>query len=76
LEWEEKIPQPLWMKQHPIQLWQQIGLVLGQSLKWQAKTCIATDYILVHKEVKDKLVAALKTEHYKCYGEINIESIT
>ncbi|MBU2904259.1 aldehyde dehydrogenase [Arenibacter algicola] len=46
-------------------------IVWGKFLN-AGQTCIATDYILVHKEVKDKLVAALKQNITKCYGE-NIE---
>ncbi|MCM4164741.1 MULTISPECIES: aldehyde dehydrogenase [unclassified Arenibacter] len=33
------------------------------------QTCIATDYILVHEDVKDQLVAALIQNIGKCYGE-------
>ena len=46
-------------------------IVWGKFLN-AGQTCIATDYILVHKVVKDKLVAALKHNISKCYGE-NIE---
>ncbi|RAJ16018.1 aldehyde dehydrogenase [Arenibacter echinorum] len=46
-------------------------IVWGKFLN-AGQTCIATDYILVHREVKDKLVAALKQNITKCYGE-NIE---
>ncbi len=47
-------------------------IVWGKFLN-AGQTCIATDYILVHKEVKDKLVAALKQNITKCYGD-NIEA--
>ncbi|PKB42386.1 aldehyde dehydrogenase (NAD+) [Cellulophaga sp. RHA19] len=33
------------------------------------QTCIATDYILVHKDVKDKLVAALQQSILDSYGK-------
>lgn len=46
-------------------------IVWGKFLN-AGQTCIATDYILVHKDVKDSLVAALKQNITKCYGE-NIE---
>lgn len=46
-------------------------IVWGKFLN-AGQTCIATDYILVHKNVKDKLVDALKQNISKCYGE-NIE---
>ncbi len=47
-------------------------IVWGKFLN-AGQTCIATDYILVHKNVKDKLVSALKENITKCYGE-NIEA--
>lgn len=43
-------------------------IVWGKFLN-AGQTCIATDYILVHKSVKDKLVDALKKNITKCYGE-------
>ncbi|MDL5512007.1 aldehyde dehydrogenase [Arenibacter sp. M-2] len=46
-------------------------IVWGKFLN-AGQTCIAPDYILVHKEVKDQLVAALIKNITKCYGE-NIE---
>lgn len=46
-------------------------IVWGKFLN-AGQTCIATDYILVHKSVKDKLVEALKQNITKGYGE-NIE---
>ncbi|MDO6604519.1 aldehyde dehydrogenase [Arenibacter palladensis] len=46
-------------------------IVWGKFLN-AGQTCIATDYILVHKDVKDSLVGALKQNITKCYGE-NIE---
>lgn len=46
-------------------------IVWGKFLN-AGQTCIATDYILVHSSVKDKLIAALKQRITKCYGE-NIE---
>lgn len=46
-------------------------IVWGKFLN-AGQTCIATDYILVHKSVKEKLVEALKQNITKCYGE-NIE---
>ncbi len=46
-------------------------IVWGKFLN-AGQTCIATDYILVHESVKDKLVEALKKNITKCYGE-NIE---
>lgn len=42
-------------------------IVWGKFLN-AGQTCIATDYILVHKSVKDKLVKALKQNITKCYG--------
>ncbi len=46
-------------------------IVWGKFLN-AGQTCIATDYILVHKNVKDKLIKALKRHITKSYGE-NIE---
>jgi aldehyde dehydrogenase (NAD+) len=46
-------------------------IVWGKFLN-AGQTCIATDYILVQKGVKDKLVAALIDNITKCYGE-NVE---
>ena len=46
-------------------------IVWGKFLN-AGQTCIATDYILVHKNVKEKLVTALKAHITKCYG-LNIE---
>ncbi|MFK5973178.1 MAG: aldehyde dehydrogenase [Flavobacteriaceae bacterium] len=43
-------------------------IVWGKFLN-AGQTCIATDYILVHKNIKDKLIAALKENITKCYGE-------
>lgn len=47
-------------------------IVWGKFLN-AGQTCIASDYILVHKGVKDKLIEALKQSITKCYGE-NIEA--
>ncbi len=47
-------------------------IVWGKFLN-AGQTCIATDYILVHQKVKDKLIAALQQNIVKCYGE-NIEA--
>lgn len=47
-------------------------IVWGKFLN-AGQTCIATDYILVHHTVKDKLVAALQQSITKCYGE-NMEA--
>ena len=46
-------------------------IVWGKFLN-AGQTCIATDYILVHKSIKDKLIEALKQNITKGYGE-NIE---
>ena len=46
-------------------------IVWGKFLN-AGQTCIATDYILVHKTVKRELIASLKYNITKCYGE-NIE---
>ncbi|MEO9891778.1 aldehyde dehydrogenase [Aurantibacter sp.] len=46
-------------------------IVWGKFLN-AGQTCIATDYILVHKSVKEKLIEALKQNIIKCYGK-NIE---
>lgn len=46
-------------------------IVWGKFLN-AGQTCIATDYILVHKSVKDKLIEALKQSITKSYGE-NVE---
>ncbi|MET2985990.1 aldehyde dehydrogenase [Aureibaculum conchae] len=46
-------------------------IVWGKFLN-AGQTCIASDYILVHKNVKKKLIEALKKHIIKCYGE-NIE---
>ncbi len=43
-------------------------IVWGKFLN-AGQTCIATDYILVHKTVKDKLIEALKQNIVKCYGK-------
>jgi len=43
-------------------------IVWGKFLN-AGQTCIATDYILVHKSVKEKLIEALKQNITKCYGE-------
>lgn len=43
-------------------------IVWGKFLN-AGQTCIATDYILVHHSVKDKLVAALKQSITDSYGE-------
>ncbi|MDR1747154.1 MAG: aldehyde dehydrogenase [Tannerella sp.] len=45
-----------------------------QSLCWgkllnAGQTCVAPDYILVHKDVKDKLIEALKAQIIAFYGE-------
>lgn len=48
-------------------------IVWGKFLN-AGQTCIATDYILVHKSVKNKLVEALKQNITKCYGENMEES--
>lgn len=47
-------------------------IVWGKFLN-AGQTCIATDYILVHHSVKDKLVKALQQSITKSYGE-NIEA--
>ena len=47
-------------------------IVWGKFLN-AGQTCIASDYILVHESVKDKLVDALKKSITKCYGE-NVEA--
>ncbi len=47
-------------------------IVWGKFLN-AGQTCIASDYILVHSSVKDKLIAALIQNITKCYGE-NIET--
>ncbi len=47
-------------------------IVWGKFLN-AGQTCIATDYILVHHTVKDKLVEALQQNIVKCYGE-NMEA--
>ncbi|MGV8813734.1 MAG: aldehyde dehydrogenase [Gelidibacter sp.] len=47
-------------------------IVWGKFLN-AGQTCIASDYILVHESVKDKLVDALKENITKCYGE-NVEA--
>ncbi|MCL4156247.1 UNVERIFIED_CONTAM: hypothetical protein GTU68_026190, partial [Idotea baltica] len=49
-------------------------IVWGKFLN-AGQTCIATDYILVHENVKDKLISALQDSITKCYGE-NIEAST
>ena len=46
-------------------------IVWGKFLN-AGQTCIASDYILVRKSVKKKLIEALKKHIIKCYGE-NIE---
>ncbi|MBM1106530.1 aldehyde dehydrogenase [Aurantibacter crassamenti] len=43
-------------------------IVWGKFLN-AGQTCIATDYILVHTNVKAKLIEALKQHITKCYGE-------
>ena len=43
-------------------------IVWGKFLN-AGQTCIASDYILVHKKVKDKLIDALKQKIIKAYGE-------
>ena len=47
-------------------------IVWGKFLN-AGQTCIASDYILVHSSVKDKLIAALIQNITKCYGK-NIEA--
>ncbi|MDY7395861.1 aldehyde dehydrogenase [Aureibaculum sp. 2210JD6-5] len=47
-------------------------IVWGKFLN-AGQTCIASDYILVHKNVKNKLTEALKKHIIKSYGE-NIEA--
>ena len=47
-------------------------IVWGKFLN-AGQTCIASDYILVHENVKDKLVEALKENITKCYGQ-NVEA--
>ena len=49
-------------------------IVWGKFLN-AGQTCIATDYILVHKDVKDRLINALKKSIEKFYGK-NIEKST
>jgi aldehyde dehydrogenase (NAD+) len=43
-------------------------IVWGKFLN-AGQTCIASDYILVHENVKDKLIVALKENITKSYGE-------
>ena len=43
-------------------------IVWGKFLN-AGQTCIASDYILVHKKVKDQLIDALKKSIVNCYGE-------
>lgn len=43
-------------------------IVWGKFLN-AGQTCIATDYILVHSSVKEKLINALKENLIKCYGK-------
>jgi len=43
-------------------------IVWGKFLN-AGQTCIATDYILAHSSVKEKLINALKENLIKCYGE-------
>ncbi|MCK5443863.1 MAG: aldehyde dehydrogenase [Maribacter sp.] len=43
-------------------------IVWGKFLN-AGQTCIATDYILVHKDVKAKLIEALIQNITRCYGE-------
>ena len=43
-------------------------IVWGKFLN-AGQTCIASDYILVHKKVKDQLIDALKKSIINCYGE-------
>ncbi len=47
-------------------------IVWGKFLN-AGQTCIASDYILVHSSIKDKLISALIKNITKCYGE-NIEA--
>ncbi|MCL4126983.1 UNVERIFIED_CONTAM: hypothetical protein GTU68_035353 [Idotea baltica] len=47
-------------------------IVWGKFLN-AGQTCIATDYILVHQKVKDKLIEALKQSITKSFGE-NMEA--
>jgi aldehyde dehydrogenase (NAD+) len=47
-------------------------IVWGKFLN-AGQTCIATDYILVHKDVKDKLIEALIQNITWCYG-VHIEA--
>ncbi|MBD0849677.1 aldehyde dehydrogenase [Maribacter arenosus] len=47
-------------------------IVWGKFLN-AGQTCIASDYILVHKHVKDKLIDALKQKIIEAYGE-NMEA--
>ncbi|WOD43868.1 aldehyde dehydrogenase [Hwangdonia lutea] len=48
-------------------------IVWGKFLN-AGQTCIATDYILVHHSVRDKLVEALQQNITNCYGENMEES--
>jgi aldehyde dehydrogenase (NAD+) len=49
-------------------------IVWGKFLN-AGQTCIATDYILVHKSVKNELIEALKSAITQFYGE-NVEAST
>lgn len=48
-------------------------IIFGKLLNC-GQTCVAPDYILVHKSVKDKLVEALKSEIVSQYGEYPLEN--
>ena len=48
-------------------------IVFGKYLNC-GQTCVAPDYILCHKSVKDKLVAELKKQIIKQYGEESLKN--
>ena len=50
-----------------------LRIVWGKTVN-SGQTCIAPDYILVHKDVKDKLVAEMLKAKKKFYGDSMIES--
>ena len=46
-----------------------VGLICWGKLLNSGQTCTSPDFILVHKEVKDKLIEALKKQIITFYGE-------
>lgn len=48
-------------------------IVFGKYLN-SGQTCVAPDYVLCHKDIKDKLVEAVKREIVKQYGENPVEN--